>query len=162
MMIRAAEEDTAPAFLVAEVVDHEYCGHGIAVLTVAPDKTLPYQAGQHVTVQTARWPRVWRPYSVACRPRDDGLLSFHVKAVPGGGVSTALVHHTPPGTVTRPSRRRSAAWSARSGRPRKRRRKKRRNAGSGTHERGSVWHVCGTNGLSGACRDRRPEAANRR
>ncbi len=97
MMIRAAEEDTAPAFLAAEVVDHEYCGHGIAVLTVAPDKTLPYQAGQLVTVQTPRWPRVWRPYSVACRPRDDGLLSFHVKAVPGGWVSTALVHHTVPG-----------------------------------------------------------------
>jgi NAD(P)H-flavin reductase len=37
---------------------------------------------------------VWRPYSVACAPRDDGLLIFHVKAVPGGWVSNALVRDT--------------------------------------------------------------------
>jgi NAD(P)H-flavin reductase len=58
---------------------------------------LPYAAGQHVTVQTARWPKVWRPYSVACRPRDDGLISLHVKAVPGGWVSSALARYTSPG-----------------------------------------------------------------
>ena len=99
LMIRAAEEDGAarPAFWPAEVVAHEQCGHGIAVLTVAPDQVLPFAAGQHVTIQSARWPRVWRPYSVACRPRDDGLLRFHVKAVPGGWVSNALVRHTAPG-----------------------------------------------------------------
>jgi NAD(P)H-flavin reductase/hemoglobin-like flavoprotein len=99
LMIRAAEEDSAssPAFWPAEVVDHETFGHGNAVLTVAPEQVLPFAAGQHVTIQTRRWPRVWRPYSIACRPRDDGLLSFHVKAVPGGWVSNALVKHTVPG-----------------------------------------------------------------
>ena len=95
-MIKAAEQDRAgaPAQWTAEVVAHDKRGHRIAVLTVEPDQPLRYQAGQHATVQTERWPRVWRPYSIACRPRDDGLLRFHVKAVPGGWVSGALVDHT--------------------------------------------------------------------
>ncbi|HYK33194.1 MAG TPA: FAD-binding oxidoreductase [Streptosporangiaceae bacterium] len=96
LMINAAEEASArtPAYWTAQVVAHEKRSHRIAVLTVETSQPLPYQAGQHVTVQTERWPRVWRPYSVACRPREDGLLRFHVKAVPGGWVSTALVDHT--------------------------------------------------------------------
>ncbi len=96
VMIGAAEEasETAPAFWTAKVVRHHRPVRGIAVLTVAPQQPLPYQAGQHVTVQTRRWPKAWRPYSVAGRPRGDGLLSFHVRAVSGGWVSTALVEHT--------------------------------------------------------------------
>lgn len=96
LMIKAADEASArvPAYWIAQVVAHEKRGARIAVLTVEPDQPLPYEAGQHVTVQTERWPRVWRPYSVACRPRDDGLIRFHVKAVPGGWVGTALVDHT--------------------------------------------------------------------
>lgn len=99
MMIRAAEEDAnrGPAFWTAEVTEHEYRGNGIAAIAVAPGQVLPYEAGQHVTVQVPRWPRVWRPYSVARLPRDDGLLSFHVRAISGGWVSSALVHHTRPG-----------------------------------------------------------------
>lgn len=99
LMIRAAEEDGvgAPATWTAEVIRHEDRGNGIAVLTVAPDEVLPYVAGQHITVQTPRWPRVWRPYSIACRPREDGLISLHVKAIPGGWVSNALVRHASPG-----------------------------------------------------------------
>ena len=99
IMIRAAEEDaaSAPAFWTAEVVEREERSHGIAVLTIAPDQEFRYEAGQHVTVQTPRWPRVWRPYSVACAPRDDGLIRLHVRAVPGGWVSNALVSHTEPG-----------------------------------------------------------------
>ncbi len=99
LMIRAAEQDAAaaPAFWTAEVVQHEDRGHGIAVLTIAPYEVLPFTAGQHVTVQTPRWPNVWRPYSIASCPSDDGLLSLHVKAVPGGWVSNALVRHTAPG-----------------------------------------------------------------
>ena len=99
LMLRAAEDDSAvaPAYWTAEVVDNNQRQPGIAVLTVAPDQPLPYLAGQHVTVQTPRWPRVWRPYSVASRPREDGLMTFHVRAVPGGWVSTALVRNTTPG-----------------------------------------------------------------
>jgi NAD(P)H-flavin reductase/hemoglobin-like flavoprotein len=97
LMIRGAEEDNGPARWTAEVVECQNRGNGIGVLTLAPDQLLPYLAGQHVSLQTPRWPGVWRPYSVACRPREDGLMQFHVKAIPGGWVSTALVYHTAPG-----------------------------------------------------------------
>jgi NAD(P)H-flavin reductase/hemoglobin-like flavoprotein len=99
LMIRAAEDDSAiaPPYWTAEVVGNEQRGPGITVLTVAPDQALPYLAGQHVSVQTSRWPRVWRPYSVANRPREDGLMTFHVRAVSGGWVSNALFRYTAPG-----------------------------------------------------------------
>jgi NAD(P)H-flavin reductase/hemoglobin-like flavoprotein len=100
LMIRAAEDDSAlaPAYWTAEVVANEQRQPGLAILTVAPDQFFSYHAGQHVTIQTPRWPRVWRPYSVANCPRDDGLMTFHVRAVPGGWVSNALVHYAEPGT----------------------------------------------------------------
>ncbi len=99
LMIRAAEDDAsvAPASWTAEVVQVENRGRDIAMVTLAPDRVLPYQPGQHLTLQTPRWPHVWRPYSIACHPRDDGLITLHVKAVPGGWVSNALVHYTEPG-----------------------------------------------------------------
>jgi NAD(P)H-flavin reductase/hemoglobin-like flavoprotein len=99
LMIRSAEEDAAvaPAFWTAEVVQVENHCRDIGIVTLAPDRVLPYEAGQHLTLQTPRWPHVWRPYSIACHPRDDGLLTLHVKAVQGGWVSNALVHHTEPG-----------------------------------------------------------------
>jgi NAD(P)H-flavin reductase len=100
LMIKAAEEDAArgPASWTAEVVKVEHRAEDIAVLTIAPDQPLPFLAGQHLSVQTPRWPRVWRSYSIACMPRDDGLLTLHVKAVPGGWVSNALVRYTSPGS----------------------------------------------------------------
>jgi NAD(P)H-flavin reductase/hemoglobin-like flavoprotein len=99
LMIAAADEHslTAPPFWAAEVVTNEQRRPGISILTVVSDLPLPYEPGQHITVQTPRWPKVWRPYSVACRPREDGLMIFHVKAVPGGWVSNALVSHAEPG-----------------------------------------------------------------
>ncbi len=41
-----------------------------------------------------RWPRAWRPYSIANAPRPGGLIELHVRAVPGGLVSNTLVHHS--------------------------------------------------------------------
>jgi|HubBroStandDraft_2_1064218.scaffolds.fasta_scaffold01670_5 NAD(P)H-flavin reductase/hemoglobin-like flavoprotein len=100
LMIDSANSDSlnAPPFWTAEVVGNEQRRPDISILTVASYLPLPYEPGQHLTVQTPRWPKVWRPYSMACRPREDGLLAFHIKAVPGGWVSNALVHHTEPGT----------------------------------------------------------------
>jgi len=100
LMIKAAEEEAAtrPAWWSAEVIKVDHRADDIAVLTIAPDQPLPFEAGQHLTVQTPRWPRVWRSYSIAGMPRNDGLLTLHVKAVPGGWVSTALVRYTEPGS----------------------------------------------------------------
>jgi NAD(P)H-flavin reductase len=93
-MIEAAAAETGPAWWPAEVVDHDRRTPDIAVLAVKPAEPYPYLAGQHAAVQVSRWPRVWRPYSIANAPRADGLLRFHVRAVTGGWVSDALVRHT--------------------------------------------------------------------
>ncbi len=98
-MLEAADADAqhAPSWWLAEVVGHQRRAGDLAVLTVRPDQPLGYLPGQYVSVQSARWPREWRSYSIANAPRRDGTLSLHVRAVPGGLVSTALVHHTVPG-----------------------------------------------------------------
>lgn len=102
-MIDAAADDElrAPAWWNAEVVRHEHRTPDIAVVTVRPDQPYPFRAGQYTSVETPWWPRVWRHYSFACAPRSDGLLSFHVKAVPAGWVSGALVHRARPGDIVK-------------------------------------------------------------
>ncbi|WP_461030121.1 globin domain-containing protein, partial [Streptomyces sparsus] len=103
IMIDAAAEDElrAPAWWRAEVVSHELRTRDIAVVTVRPDQPYPFLAGQYASVETPWWPRVWRHYSFAGAPRSDGLLTFHVKAVPAGWVSGALVNRARPGDVLR-------------------------------------------------------------
>ena len=98
-MIGAAERDAkqSPPWWLAEVVAHEPRGDDLALLTLLPSQPVPYQPGQHISIQTPRWPRLWRNYSVANAPRDDGTLTLHVRAVPGGLVSAALVHHVTAG-----------------------------------------------------------------
>lgn len=90
----ADHQRTCPAWWVAEIVSHELRSPGVAVLRLRPSEPLPYQAGQYVPVQVTRWPRVWRPYSIATAPRPGGLIELHVRAVPGGLVSNTLVHHS--------------------------------------------------------------------
>ncbi|MFD7321322.1 globin domain-containing protein [Streptomyces sp. NPDC059875] len=103
IMIDAAAESErqAPAWWQAEVVSHDLRTSDIAVITLRPDQPYPFLAGQYTTLETPWWPRVWRHYSFASAPRPDGLLSLHVKAVPAGWVSNALVHHARPGDVLR-------------------------------------------------------------
>ncbi len=97
----AADELVAPAWWYAEVVAHDLRTPDIAVITVRPDQPYPFLAGQYTSLETPWWPRIWRHYSFAAAPRSDGLLSFHVKAVPAGWVSNALVHRARPGDVIR-------------------------------------------------------------
>jgi NAD(P)H-flavin reductase/hemoglobin-like flavoprotein len=101
-----------PAWWLAEVVEHDLRRPGLAVLALRPDQPLPYLAGQHVSVQVPRWPRVWREYSLAGAPAPDGLLRLHVRAVPGGPVSTALVHQTEAGSTVVLGRARGAMTAA--------------------------------------------------
>ncbi|MGW0765921.1 globin domain-containing protein [Streptomyces sp. NPDC002676] len=97
----AADELRAPAWWHAEVVAHDLRTPEVAILTVRPDQPYPFLAGQYTSVETPWWPRVWRHYSFASAPRPDGLLTFHVKAIPAGWVSNALVHRARPGDVIR-------------------------------------------------------------
>jgi NAD(P)H-flavin reductase/hemoglobin-like flavoprotein len=93
----AADARQAPAWWLAEVISHQRRAADLAVLTVRPSQPLSYLPGQYLSVQSARWPREWRNYSAANAHRVDGTIDLHVRAIPGGMVSTALVHHTIPG-----------------------------------------------------------------
>ncbi|MEU7893133.1 globin domain-containing protein [Nonomuraea sp. NPDC049152] len=96
LMIDSADADSgvSPAWWLADVIDHEQRTEDIAVLTLKPTHHLPYVAGQYINVQTARWPRVWRTFSIANAPREDNTIRLHVRGVAGGWVSTTLVRHT--------------------------------------------------------------------
>jgi len=95
----ADDADEQPAWWTGEIVQHDRRTETVAVLTIRPDRPLSYVAGQYVQVQTLRWPRIWRSYSIANAPRANGLLDIHVRAVPGGMVSTALVSHCATGDI---------------------------------------------------------------
>lgn len=97
----AVDELRAPAWWYAEVVSHDLRTPDVAVVTVRPDQPYPFLAGQYTSLETPWWPRIWRHYSFASAPRSDGLLAFHVKAVPAGWVSNALVHRARPGDIIR-------------------------------------------------------------
>ncbi|MFD3308024.1 globin domain-containing protein [Streptomyces sp. NPDC058694] len=97
----AADELRAPAWWHGEVISHDLRTPDVAVITVRPDQPYPFLAGQYASLETPWWPRIWRHYSFASAPRSDGLLSFHVKAIPAGWVSNALVHRARPGDVVR-------------------------------------------------------------
>jgi NAD(P)H-flavin reductase/hemoglobin-like flavoprotein len=89
----AADALAQPAWWTGEIVQHDRRTDAVAVLTIRPDRPLRYVPGQYIQVQTPRWPRIWRSYSVANAPRANGLIDIHVRAVSGGMVSTALVSH---------------------------------------------------------------------
>ncbi len=97
----AADATRQPAWWIGEIVQHDQRTPTIAVLTIRPDRPFDYRPGQYLSLQVPKWPRVWRKYSIANAPRDNGLIDLHVRAVPGGMVSTALVSHSGTGdTVT--------------------------------------------------------------
>ncbi len=100
-MTAAAAQDARakPAWWTGEIVQHDRRTGTVAVLTIRPDRPLDYAPGQYVPVQAPRWPRIWRSYSIANAPRENGLIDIHVRAVPGGMVSTALVSHCSAGDV---------------------------------------------------------------
>jgi NAD(P)H-flavin reductase len=90
-----------PAWWAAEVVEHAQPARNMALITVWPDQPYRYLAGQYLSLESPRWPRLWRTYSIGNAPHPDGRLTFHVRAVPDGWVSNALVRHTAPGDVLR-------------------------------------------------------------
>jgi NAD(P)H-flavin reductase len=90
-----------PPWWNAEVVAREQRTFDITVLTLRTDYQLPYQPGQAITVETSLRPTLWRHYSPANAPRRDGSIELHVRAVPGGAVSSALAHLVQTGDTLR-------------------------------------------------------------
>ncbi|MCM0676531.1 globin domain-containing protein [Micromonospora phytophila] len=86
-----AAEAVNPPWWVAEIVGHERRGFDVAVLTLRPQYLLPFTPGQSIGVSHPAV-RSWRYYSPANAPRADGTLELHVRAAPGGAVSSRLVY----------------------------------------------------------------------
>ncbi|MCZ7423079.1 globin domain-containing protein [Verrucosispora sp. WMMA2121] len=86
-----AAEATSPPWWAAEVVGHERRAFDVAVLTLRPQYLLPFTAGQSIGVSHPAV-RSWRYYSPANAPRADGTVELHVRAAPGGAVSSRLVY----------------------------------------------------------------------
>jgi NAD(P)H-flavin reductase/hemoglobin-like flavoprotein len=93
-MQEAADAEAGPAWWSARVIEHHRLSWDLAVVRVTPERPVPYQAGQYVSVEVPQRPRLWRYLSPANAPRSDGSIEFHVRAVPGGSVSRSIVGHT--------------------------------------------------------------------
>jgi NAD(P)H-flavin reductase/hemoglobin-like flavoprotein len=100
-MSSAADAERGPATWLGRVVNHRRLSWDVAVVQVQTGQPVPYRAGQYVSVETPRRPRLWRYFSPANAPREDGVLEFHVRAVEGGWVSRAIVAHTERGDTWR-------------------------------------------------------------
>ncbi|MEV4560625.1 FAD-binding oxidoreductase [Kitasatospora sp. NPDC049285] len=110
----AAVPADTPRWWNAEVLERRRAAPDLAVLTLRPDRPYPFTAGQYLTACSDRHAQVWRPYSIACAPRPDHTLELHVRRIPGGPLSGALVNDVVPGEhVRRPARhrlRRRPTW----------------------------------------------------
>ncbi len=100
-MRTAAEAEHGPASWLGRVLAHRRLSWDVAMVQVQTGQPIPYRAGQYLSVETPRRPRLWRYLSPANAPREDGVIEFHVRAVEGGWVSRAIVAHTQRGDTWR-------------------------------------------------------------
>lgn len=97
VMAGAAEAEVGPAWWDGTVIEHHRVSRDLAVVRLHLDRPMLYHPGQYVTVHIPQWPRRWRYLSPAIPAQDNGTIEFHVRAVSGGMVSTAVVEETRPG-----------------------------------------------------------------
>jgi NAD(P)H-flavin reductase len=69
----------------------------LAVVRLQVDRPMDYYPGQYVDVHVPQCPRRWRYLSPSIPAEPGGGIEFHVRQVPGGLVSTAIVNETRPG-----------------------------------------------------------------
>lgn len=93
----AADAEEGPAWWDGSVVEHLRVSRDLAVVRIQLDHPLPYYPGQYVKVEVPQCPRSWRYLSPAMPADETGAIEFHVRGVPGGLVSTAIVNETRPG-----------------------------------------------------------------
>jgi NAD(P)H-flavin reductase len=73
----------------------------VTVLQIRPGQPYHYLPGQSFAMELVQRPRLWRYYSPANAPREDGSLELHVQRVDGGQVSGVLVRSVKPGDTMR-------------------------------------------------------------
>jgi NAD(P)H-flavin reductase/hemoglobin-like flavoprotein len=103
VMVDAADEsaEDTPAWWDAEVLSVERRSLDVSVLQIRPTQTYGYLPGQSFAMEVAQRPRLWRYYSPANAPREDGSLELHVQRVDGGQVSGVLVRSVKAGDALR-------------------------------------------------------------
>jgi NAD(P)H-flavin reductase len=80
---------------------HELRTPDTAVIRLETTQPYAFEPGQSLTIETELRPRLWRTYSIANAPREDGTLDLHVQAMDGGPVSMALVRQLHVGDMVR-------------------------------------------------------------
>lgn len=100
-MLEASSSEEGPAWWNGTVVERHRVSRDLAIVRLQPDQPVPYQPGQYLSIEVPQRPRMWRYFTPATAPRDDGLLEFHVRGVEGGWVSRAIVTHGELGDVWR-------------------------------------------------------------
>lgn len=99
VMRGGAHSDPTPARRTARVVDVLRPHPGLSVVRLVADEPLLFRPGQYVETQIPQVPRVWRPLSLAMPPNTQGQLEFHIRAVPGGYLSSTVFGESRPGDV---------------------------------------------------------------
>ena len=98
VMSGAADADEGPAWWDGTVIEHMRVSRDLAVVRLQLDRPMHYHPGQYVNVHGSAMPA---PVAIP-EPRHSGRypgggIEFHVRVVPGGLVSTAIVNETRPG-----------------------------------------------------------------
>ena len=102
IMVEAAEESAdEPAWWDAAVVSVDRRSVDVSVIQLRPTRPLAYLPGQSLAMEIPQRPRLWRYYSPANAPRQDGTLELHVQLVDGGQVSAPLVRSVRAGDEVR-------------------------------------------------------------
>ncbi|MGZ4427269.1 MAG: globin domain-containing protein [Nocardioidaceae bacterium] len=93
VMVEAAEmsSDESPDWWDAEVISVERRMMDVTLLQIRPTTEYNYQPGQSFSMEIPQRPRLWRYFSPANAPREDGTIDLHVQLIDGGQVSTPLV-----------------------------------------------------------------------
>ena len=94
VMRGGAEAEGGPAWWDGTVVEHTRVSRDLAVVRLQLDRPLYYHPGQYVHAQVPQCPRRWRYLSPAIPTDPDGRIEFHIRQVPGGLVSPAIVGET--------------------------------------------------------------------
>jgi len=85
----AARVDDSPTLWEATVSALTHLAANVMELQLYCDRPYPFQAGQYARIAVPDHPGQWRSYSMASLP-DEGVLRFHIRAVPGGAFSSWL------------------------------------------------------------------------
>ena len=102
VMVEAAEQsEHTPAWWDAEVVSVDRRTMDVTVLEIRPDQRFDYEPGQSFAMEVPQRPRLWRYFSPANAPREDGSIELHVQLVDGGQVSSALVRSVKTGDTVK-------------------------------------------------------------